>query len=283
MSILSSTQGTPERVYAIIQASRQAPALAVDELFTLFNPGVAIDGEIRERPKAIIDNVQDVSKIMGLGEDASPMSFISWSDEVHDRLLTLADDDLDAVVLRSYAWIVAESYKRRNVSWFLTEKASDLSDLVKSGLGQTANGDPSMNTTKLPALRKWLVFLGLLAQVPLLKVRELPTPAKRIHRELKRSDLSQGKTLSAEEFVSWIAAKMPYLDGGRLFTAATERMPHLWTAKSLSPVLSIALQDLHDRDVIRLQVVGDTGSATRLNGDSTHKFTSFHAVEIRTV
>ena len=287
MSILSSPKGSPERVYAILYAKRHAGAGSQEECAELVNPGAWSAGEQQQANKTLFADGLSVARALGL-EDAfdtetAPASFDAWSDDVHDRLLRVEDAHLDAVLLRSYAWLVAKSDKSREVSWFVAYTNPELADAIGAGLGPTSDGQPAMNPTKLTAWRRWMTYLGLLTPLPLPNMRELPVPARRLHRELARSEFKAGQEVDASEFLQWISQRMPYLDGGRLFAAAAAQIGHRRTATNLSPVLSLALQDLHERGVIRMRVVGDRAGAMQLSGDATHAVTSFHAITIGTI
>lgn len=284
MSILSSPRGAPERVFAILFAKRHAGVTSQEECADLVNPGAWSGGEFQQANKTLFQDVLSVARLLGFDEEvsaeATPMSFDAWSDDVHDRLLKIDDAHLDAVLMRSYAWLVAQSAINRDVSWFVSNTNPALADAICAGLGPTSDGQPPMNPTKLTAWRRWMTYLGLLAPLPLPGMRELPVPARRLHRELVRSDFKEGQEMEASELLGWLSQRMPYLDGGRLFSAAAAQIGHRHSTASLSPVLSLALQDLHERGVLRMRVVGDRSNAVHLSGDPSHAVTSFHAVTI---
>ena len=74
---------------------------------------------------------------------------------------------------------------------------------------------------------------------------------------------------------------MPYLDGGRMFVEAAQRIGHAPAPGRLSPLISATLRSLNDEDFIELRLRGDAGSVVRLSGNATHKVQSFHAVVVR--
>jgi hypothetical protein len=92
--------------------------------------------------------------------------------------------------------------------------------------------------------------------------------------------LTSGSVIDAGKFVQWLGQRMPYIDGGDLFSMAATRIGHRWSPTSLSPVLSLALQDLHERGAIVLSATGDRASATHLNGDSSLQPGSFHTITV---
>lgn len=282
MSILSSPQGTPERVYALLSTKRVLETATHEELNQMLNPGVRTNGEERRVQPAVVDNIFGAARSLGYDDTSlkEPVSYMQWSDEVHDQLAGLPEDDLDAVLLRAFAWAVVESDRHRHIGWFIGGKADELSDAISAGLRINAGDQPAMNSTKLTAWRRWMMLLGLLARVPVSSMREVPIPTRRLARELERGGFKPGEKVEADDFVARVASRMPYLDGGALFAAAADKMGHRRSPTSLSPPFSLALQELHDRNVIQLRAMGDQSKAMRLSGDATHLLSSFHFVEI---
>ena len=109
---------------------------------------------------------------------------------------------------------------------------------------------------------------------------DYPSPSLRIIRELERSELAPGSALSASDFVSLLARRMPYLDRGRIFSQACQRIGHVPTAGRLSPLLSAALRDLNDDQILRLIPSGDASDKVRLSADMAHPIEAFTTVVI---
>ncbi len=102
-----------------------------------------------------------------------------------------------------------------------------------------------------------------------------PSPASRMIRELERSELKAGSQLGVSEFLALLARRMPYLDRGRLFNQACQRISHAPNGARLSPLLSSALRELHDDETIRLVPSGDAAERVRLTEDAAHPIDTF--------
>ena len=137
-----------------------------------------------------------------------------------------------------------------------------------------------MNTTKVVAWRRWLAFIGLGVSIPIPHTPDFPTPTARLARELERAAIAPGTTMPAEQLVTFLAGRMPYLDRGRLFAQACQRIGHLPSSRRLSPLLSIALRDLHDDGTLKLTLSGDASTHVQLALDPAHTIDSFTAVSI---
>ena len=123
---------------------------------------------------------------------------------------------------RGYVWIAAESDRLGGVEWIYQIGRDAFADQANSGLT-----GKEMNTTRLPAWRRCLAFLGLGVTRPHDRnAPDFPSPAARMGREVERSELAAGTQFGAAEFVALLARRMPYLDRGRLFTQACKRISH---------------------------------------------------------
>jgi hypothetical protein len=137
-----------------------------------------------------------------------------------------------------------------------------------------------MNPTKAVAWRRWLSFLGLGVQMPIPSLVDFPSPSARIAREIERAKLKSGEDLTAAQFLDLLAGRMPYLDGGRLFRQACERIGHQPKPRQLSPLLSAGLRDLHDEGAIRLRPRGDSKDRVTLADDPAHEIQTFNLVAV---
>jgi hypothetical protein len=206
----------------------------------------------------------------------APNDFATFADLVHDQLLGLENGDSNAIILDGYAWIVAESDRQGGLEWIYQTGRDDFAERINAGLSGT-----EMNTTKAVAWRRWLAFLGLGVTMPSDRnAPDFPSPSRRIHRELTRAGLKAGDQLSAEELMSLLARRMPYLDRGRLFAQVCQRMGHTANLGRLSPLLSGTLRDLHDDQTIRLVPSGDSAERVRLSQDNSHPIDAFTTVSI---
>lgn len=291
MSVLSSPQGVPERVWSLVGGLLALGGSTDREsLDRLINPGFIKDGlSVRTEPKlaanalgaatslGFIDANREEARSAGPSDLASASEF---ADAVHDRLISLPDEDNDRVLLEAYAWVVAESDRQGDLAWVYEWSRDTFADEANKGLvGEDEDGKP-MNPTKAVAWRRWLSFLGLGVSMPISTLTDFPSPAGRIARELERAGLKDGEELSGTKFVGLLAERMPYLDGGRLFKQACERISHQPKPRRLSPLLSAGLRDLHDEGRIRLRPRGDSTDAIQLADDPAHEIQTFNLVII---
>jgi hypothetical protein len=261
-----------------------APRVTYDELL---NPGYRKGGVDFQAKRELAANANGVALSLNLVQTHAdearllinpPTDFAGFADHIHDHLAGLATGDQDAPILEAFAWVAAESDIRGGIEWVYQSSREEFSDRANSALAGEDEGGKPMNTTKLTAWRRWLAFLGLGISLPMGSIPDFPSPTNRILRELSRSELSPGTVMGAEEFVAWIASRMPYLDRGRLYIQACTRMSHRPADGRLSPLLSTALRELHDEQVIQMSVSGDAVERLRLTDDSAHAINAFTAV-----
>jgi hypothetical protein len=209
--------------------------------------------------------------------------FSAFCDWVHQQLIKLDSSEKDAVVLETFAWIVARSSQAGSLSWLasLTQGPAFADEAEKSlPPGEDDDGDRRINPSKLPTWRRWLIVMGLLVELPH-ENRLQPCVVRRGSRELPGISLPQGKELEGKLLLQQLAQKLPYLDGGKMFANASKRIGHTPNSNALSPVLSTLLRDLHDQGTIELRVHGDAGNAIALSADVPHKVRSFHTVVLK--
>jgi hypothetical protein len=288
MSVLSNPQGTPERVWSLVAGLAAIGKCASRTTYDgLLNPGYLKDGVENRAKDTLAANAHGAAlslKLVEAGRDSAqllidpPPDFAAFADHVHDHLATLSTGDVDAPILETFAWIAADSDRNRGTHWIYQSGREEFADNANSALvGEGEDGKP-MNTTKLVACRRWLAFIGLGMPLPLDGVPDLPSPTERISRELNRGDLAPGTVIDADDFVGWLARRMPYLDRGRLYIQACQRIGHVPATGRLSPLLSAALRELHDEGVIQFILSGDAADRVRLAEESTHAFDAFTAV-----
>lgn len=292
MSLLSSTQGTPERVWSLVAllAVNDGTLLRSDALAWL-NPGFTEGGRVvSEKPTTFaqvlgaatsLGAVEAEGDYLRLAPNFPAGDFEAFCDGVHDRLAALDSAAKDAVVLETFAWLAAESDRRGGTAWVAEETATALADAADKALppGEDDDGARRINATKLPPWRRWLESLGLMVALP--QGSSQPMVDHRLTQELHRASLKGGERLEADAFLALVARRLPYLDGGSLFAAAARRIRHAPAPRRLSPILSAALRDLHDEGVIELQRLGDSGSLVNLAKDASHPFEAFEAVIVK--
>lgn len=284
MTLLSSPQGTPERVWSLIAGlaalGGTSPRAAYDDLL---NPGFLRDGAEVKAKATLAADTHNAALSLGLVQSSRdhvslsaqvPSDFAGFADLVHDRLVSLEAVGADTAILEGFAWIVAQSDRLGGIEWIYQTGRDAFADQANAGLT-----GKDMNTTRLPAWRRWLAFLGLGVIMPHDRnAPDFPSPTRRMVRELERLELSAGAKLGAGEFVSLLARRMPYLDRGRLFNQACQRIAHAPNGARLSPLYSSALRELHDEQSIRLVPSGDAAERIRLTEDSSHSIEAFTTV-----
>ena len=284
MSVLARPQGYPERVWALVAGLAALGGRTDRDGFkALLNPGFARNGGLVQANPDLANDALGAASSLGLVdldrneaalpvsvEPASVESVSALADHLHDRLANLPAGDTNAVILDTYAWIVAESDRRGDSGWIYDLDSKALADQASVALAEDEDGRP-MNSTKLPAWRRWLLFMGLCIPFPSATSPELllsPTP--RIAREIRRAGLQVGVEILGADFLAALAARMPYLDGGALFMEACRRIGHVPRPRGVSPLLSAALRDLHDEGVIALRARGDAADGLRLVDEPSH-------------
>ncbi len=288
MSVLSNPQGTPERVWSLVAGlaalGGSADRAAYD---ALLNPGFNKDGVDLKANTSLAGNAHGAAlslKLVEAGRDQAallvepPVDLAAFADHVHDRLSNLTSGETDAPILDAFAWVAAESDRRGGLDWIYQTGRDDFADLANGALVGEDDDGKIMNPTKVVAWRRWLAFLGLGIALPFERTPDFPTPADRVTRELRRAGLAANTSMPAGAFVALIAGRMPYLDKGRLFNQACERIGHVPATGRLSPLLSIALRDLHDEGTISLRPSGDAAERLRLSEDSAHAIDAFSTV-----
>lgn len=281
MTLLSSPQGTPERVWSLVAGlSALGGTLPRATYDGLLNPGFERDGGELKAKVTLAADAHNAALSLNLVESSrdqvtlcvsAPQDFMGFADVVHDRLVALESGDTDTTILEGFAWIVAESDRQGGVEWIYQSGRDEFADKTNEGLV-----GKEMNTTKAVAWRRWLTFMGLGITMPHDRnAPDFPSPAARVARELRRSGFVAGAKLPAGEFLELLSQRMPYLDRGRLFLQACQRMEYASTSGRLSPLLSTALRDLHDDHTLQLVPSGDAAERVRLSEDSAHAIDAF--------
>ncbi|MBB4509543.1 hypothetical protein [Rhizobium leguminosarum] len=294
MSILSSTQGTPERVWSLVSlVAANDGRIDRSEAASWLNPSFTENNQMVD-DKESFAQVQGAATALGaltlvnkgleLNPECDASNYFSFSDWSHKSLRSLDSDQKDAVILEAYAWVLARCQQEGDASWFRVMSASETADAINEALpdGSDDDGDRRMNTSKLATWRRWLVFLGLMEELPLSGSSRFHVSAtKRIAREIASGNLPRDVEMTAEDFLSRIRNSGPYLDGGKMFQESARNNRITPDDRRLSPVFSSALRDLHDAGVIELKILGDRQSYHSLTGDIAHRVGAFHAVTVR--
>lgn len=285
MSLMTDTQGTPERVLALLQLlSAHGGRLPQTQIRPWLDP--------LEREQKAVDQTLGAARSLGLVQSQGaeialdvgdcPADIDGLADLVHRRLVAIQQNDANAVVLETYAWFVARSARERGTSWIVRYNNTQLTDEINHAL-QREGETHTFNTTRYPRWRDWIGLMGLGLDCPKPGGDHfLPFASERLAIELSALEEQSvpGAPVKAERFVRLCSERMPYLDAGVAFERAARRIDWRPTARALGPVFSDALRDLHDRKRVELQMTGDTPDAYRLSDDPAHKVKAFSAVVI---
>ncbi len=305
MSLLSATQGRPERVFSLLDllhahSGRLARGEVFEWLAPTFEAGDGASSGVPGGKKAkqtAVEQIISAARSLGFVADGSdpivllppadvaPSSLEALADSVHHRLADAPADDSDYPLLEVYAWFVVKTAQQQGTGWPPSDlTVGHLADQIASELRPNrvdTGEDRIFNSTKLSPWRDWMTFLGLGWTGPSLP-HFYPDATIRLGRELRRPSLplKSGVDLDAQDVVAALATAMPYLDGGLLFRAVASTLGWTPPVNQLSPVLSTALRELHDDGVIRLQGRGDAKKALMLTTDRLHKISFIESIRI---
>jgi hypothetical protein len=291
MSMLSSPQGTPERVWSLVAGLAALGGECDRQMFeALLNPGYMKDGVLVRAKDTLAANALGAASSLGVVEAGRDKAVLAaglnlgdasaFADYVHDRLSSLKSGDTDSAVLEAYSWVAAESDRQGGLGWIYDLGREQFADDANAALVGEDDDGRLMNTTKVVAWRRWLAFMGLGMPLPIPNTPDFPTPTARLARELERAGVSPGTVIPAEQFLALLAGRMPYLDRGRLFAQACQRIGHTASNRRLSPLLSVALRDLHDDGTLKLTLSGDASTHIQLAEDPAHSIDALTAVSI---
>lgn len=291
MSVLSSPQGTPERVWSLVAGLAALGGECDRQTFdALLNPGYIKDGGPVRAKDTLAADALGVASSLGLvvaGRDKAVLAAgrnlgdaSAFADYVHDRLSSLRSGESDSAILDAYSWLAAESDRQGGLGWMYDLGREQFADDANAALVGEDDDGRLMNTTKVKPWRRWLAFMGLGVPIPVPNTADFPTPTARLARELDRASISPGTVMPAEQFLTLLSGRMPYLDRGRLFAQACQRIHHTPSGQRLSPLLSVALRDLHDDGTLTLTLSGDASTHMKLAEEREHSIEMFTAVTI---
>jgi hypothetical protein len=294
MSLLSDTNYSPQRVYALLRLlEAQDGQLGFGSIRTWLKPTMRGIEQKGSEENTNIRQLLGATASLGLIESPSqnqykltapvPPTVEAFADTVHDRLAALEMNHADSIVLEAYAAMVVLTEAEQGTSWLdlnAKDRAAKINKSVRAAETEEEDEEKKrFNPTKSPPWKRWMIFLGLGVSMP--KSDLYPYPAQRLEREIARlrSEESLQKTLEVEEFLGRIAERMPYLDGGRLFLASVERVRLPPLGRRVSRVLSGTLRDLHDDKRLVLDAIGDAKDTYALTQEP-HPVRSIKAVTL---
>jgi hypothetical protein len=236
---------------------------AVDQTIQAAHGLQLIDSSQRNQVRLLIDHVPEDQR--------------AFADLVHERLIALPSDEADAVLLEAFAWQVVQVELEGSTRWiddWTGEEFADRADAALSPTGRT--GERRFNSTKRAPWRRWIEYINLSASLP--SGHNYPYVTSRLERELTRGDLPFGREVSGDDLMRVIAIRLPYLDGGRIFSQYAARLNHNPGPRIVSRVLSTALRDLQEDGVLTLVLRGDSSDNYTLAPDQFSRARSFGAV-----
>jgi hypothetical protein len=287
MSLLSDTQGTPDRVLSLLQLlAAHDGRLPRAEVLAWLNPAF-VHGTPRSNASPAAD--QTIGAALSLNfisqaddgyrlEDGLEVETLdALADLTHQRLLSLDPTHPDAVLPQAFAFIAARAEQARGTAWLHNTTNKLLGEAINAALPErtdTAAEGRRFNEYKLPPFWRWTILQGLALDLP----GQGPHPyvAPRLALELARADLPRGEELPVRALLDVVAERMPYLDGGPLYRAAAEKLDLPAQARALSPLLSTALRDLHEEGVLTLGARADAAGLVSLADD---RFSPIKAVQ----
>jgi hypothetical protein len=273
MSLLTDTQGSPNRVFGLLRLLSEAGApLPLETVTCWLTPRNKIGNAEVPRPKDAFGQTLGAARSLNLIEDGTPITLKvevpstiqEFADLVHRHLSNSTDEDANSVVLKVYAWFVLRA-DRHAAGLHRTVRDELVAEIDRAFSRPDDQEARTFNTTKLAPWVRWVSFLGLGMELP--STPFFPSPVERVLRELRgiAGKMEFDRNLDFREVQKELSKRMPYLDGGDLFSEMSERTG--WRPKTVSRVLSSALRELHQEGEIRLTALGDSAERVHFAND----------------
>lgn len=277
MSLLSDTSGTPERVLSLLQLlEAHGGSLLETEVAAWLNPPFVENREARATPSAGVDQTIGAARGLGfvatasgacaLADGLEDITLPKLADLTHDVLIAAAADDADGVLPRVFAFVTARSEQARGTNWVHETNNVDFAVAVNAVFPQrdTAAKGRIFNEYRVAPFWRWMSFVGLGMD---LAGAWHPYVAERLDIELRRSGLPRDVEIPVRDFLEVVRARMPYLDNGPLYVEVAGRLGLPSPARTLSPLLSTALRDLHEEGALKLGARPDAPGVLALTPD----------------
>lgn len=289
MSVFTDTQGTPERVHALMKliaavggsVSRKTAADLLDPKFA--------QGRTDEQERSDFTQTLRAARSLRLIDEAGGMlsnmsivaqaSYLEFGDLVHALLVAAEPSDPNGTVLDAFAFFTERIEFYGDGQWLATTSNDTLADQIRDLLASRRPDVGTFNTTRIAPLSKWTDAIGLTAGVGS-RQRSFPEVTRRLARELGSvPNEARVGGMPAHAFVAWVLERMPYMPGGNRFVSLFGLSGNA-SAGRLSIVLSAALRGLHDDGIIKLEVLGDASGAARLAEDRFNTLVAFNKVRV---
>ncbi len=290
MSLMSDTQGTPERVWSLVnllaghdgELSRGGIKVWLDP-FQTDTKGTAIQNTTGAAASLDLVESDRSSDTLRLLPEDLPDTQSDFADWVHAKLVATPPEHGNSVVLEAYAWFVANCAREKGTIWIERETADSLTERIRVDLTSEAE-EGRFNKTRYPRWRDWIAFVGLGLDLPIPRGQAFfPYATVRLERELGalRDRFGIDEEIPAETFLYALVQRMPYLDGGQLFQTAADRIHWSPPPRQLSIVTSSALRELDDDGVLELKMYGDAPNAFTLHPEPTQRKKAFISVVLK--
>jgi hypothetical protein len=287
MSLLSDTQGRPERVWSLVRLlDALGGRVTRDDLHSWMMPV-----SFRENDKSLshVSQTLGSARSLGLVSDEGneikleldlPDDITAFMDLVHQRLCT-PHNEADRVLFHAYACVVLETERTRGTDWLTDQNTEQIASRINTVLVGNES-ERVFNNSKVPAWRAWMVALGLAFEGASGFPHLFPQPAERLLRELPAIVAKHGRgvEIRASTFMAEVAERMPYVDGGSIHTQIADQMQMPRRPGWIGNVLSEALRDLHDDRVIELISRADAPDSLSLAQETGSLLRSFVSVII---
>lgn len=303
MSLLSDTQGSPERVWSLLGLlTSHGGELERDQVLEWLVPtirrvsgGSATLTALPNRSAA--QQTIGAAVSLGLVESSSnlvrlllaevPANLDTFRDLVYSKLLQTTANDPDYLILEVFCWYVVRCESLGGTEWASELTRDAIADGVVKDLQTTDRGaDRIFNATKVPFWRNWATFVGLGIEFPISSTPSFhPYVYSRLATELKSlaDTLGYDKELEATSFLDALALRMPYLDRGAMFRALSAAMKLPVRQSQISLILSTAIRELHDEGKLTVNAPGDATGTVQLAPDLVHKLKYIKTVTINRI
>jgi hypothetical protein len=291
MSLLTSTQGTPERTLSLVQVLAEHDGrLPRNELLAWLDPAVGRDQSEVGNSVAAKQTVGAASSlgfvtesggqyVLEAGLDVPDLDH--FADLTHGRLLTLPENEVDTVLLRVFAYFVARTQQEKSTAWLHSATNKIVADGINKAFPERADTGAEgrvFNEYKMAPFWRWIALIGLAVDLPGGGFH--PSVAPRLTLELDQAGLPSGEEIPIRQVLEVVAERMPYMDGGRLFAVAAEKIGLPAQTRAISPILSTAFRDLDEEGILTLGSRADAAGLVALADD---RFSRIKAVQFVTL
>ncbi len=264
MSLLTATQGTPNRVFGLLRLLSEAGTpLSQETIAGWLSPHNKIGNNEVIRPREALEQTLSAARSLRLISDASPTTnaveipatIEDFADLAHRHLCDSPETDANTLVLRVFAWFVLRS-EHDAAGLHRSDRETLVADFNKVFPRPEGKDAKTFNLTKFSPWARWVSFLGLGMELP--NTPFWPSPVERVLRELRAvaKQVGYGRDLDFRDVQEQLVKRTPYLDGGEIFVEIVEKTG--WRPRGLSRVLSAAFRELHLDQEIKLTMLGDS-------------------------